>query len=103
MPGAVHSIISVILHPENQHIFLPSHHPLLAGTAGGSETPSPATNGSDACFAVRDRNGQSLAYANFEEKPSSRAAETSFRRNKVWLIAQRQECDIRAPTNHCYN
>jgi hypothetical protein len=64
---------------------------LLAGTACGSETLPLATNGSDACFIVRHRDDQSLAYVNFEEEPGRRTAAKLLTRDKARRIAQRRD------------
>jgi hypothetical protein len=41
----------------------------------------------DACFIVRDANGQALAYVYFEEEPGRRAAAHLLTRDEAWRIA----------------
>ena len=41
----------------------------------------------DACFIVRDGNGQALAYVYFEEEPGRRAAAHLLTRDEAWRIA----------------
>jgi hypothetical protein len=41
----------------------------------------------EACFIVRDRNGQALAYVYFEEEPGRRAAANLLTRDKARRIA----------------
>jgi hypothetical protein len=51
--------------------------------------PPPWTIGelNDACFVVRDHNGQALAYVYFEEEPGRRAAAKLLTRNEARRIA----------------
>jgi hypothetical protein len=41
----------------------------------------------DACFAVRDHNGQQLAYVYFEDEPGRRSAAKLLTRDEVRRIA----------------
>ena len=41
----------------------------------------------DACFIVRDANGQALAYVYFEEEPGRRAAAHLLTLDEAWRIA----------------
>ena len=41
----------------------------------------------DACFIVKARGGQALAYVYFEEEPGRRAAAHLLTRDEVWRIA----------------
>jgi hypothetical protein len=44
-----------------------------AAAFSSDSPPLPAEQ--DACFVVRDRNGQALAYVYFEDEPGRRSAE----------------------------
>ena len=41
----------------------------------------------DACFIVRDANGQALAYVYFEEEPGRRSAAHLLTGDEAWRIA----------------
>jgi hypothetical protein len=41
----------------------------------------------EACYIVRDANGQALAYVYFEEEPGRRAAAHLLTRDEAWRIA----------------
>jgi hypothetical protein len=41
----------------------------------------------DACFIVRDHNGQALSYVNFEEEPGRRSAAKLLTRDEARRIA----------------
>ncbi len=41
----------------------------------------------EACYIVRDANGQSLAYVYYEEEPGRRAAAKLLTRDEAWRIA----------------
>jgi hypothetical protein len=41
----------------------------------------------DACYIVRDVNGQALAYVYFEEESGRRAAAKLLNRDEAWRIA----------------
>ncbi len=41
----------------------------------------------DACFIVRDANGQALAYVYYEQDPGRRAAAKLLTRDEAWRIA----------------
>jgi hypothetical protein len=42
----------------------------------------------DACFVVRDRNGQALAYIYFEDEPGRRAAAKLLSREAAGAVAE---------------
>ncbi len=41
----------------------------------------------DACYIVRDHNGQALAYVYYEQEPGRRAAAKLLTRDEAWRIA----------------
>jgi hypothetical protein len=41
----------------------------------------------EACYIVRDANGQALAYVYFEEEPGRRAAAHLLTRDEAWRVA----------------
>jgi hypothetical protein len=43
--------------------------------------------GTDACFIIRDRNGQALAYIYFEDEPGRRSAANLLTRDEARRIA----------------
>ena len=49
--------------------------------------PPWTTEETDACFTVRDANGQALAYVYFEEEPGRRAAAKLLTRDEARRIA----------------
>jgi hypothetical protein len=49
--------------------------------------PPWTTDETDACFIVRDKNGQALAYVYFEEEPGRRAAAGLLTRDEARRIA----------------
>jgi hypothetical protein len=49
--------------------------------------PPWVTEESDACFIVRDHNGQALAYVYFEEEPGRRSAAYLLTRDEARRIA----------------
>jgi hypothetical protein len=51
----------------------------------------------DACYIVRDANGQALAYVYSEDKPGRRSAAQLFTRDKAPRIAVRHSCVLPRP------
>ena len=49
--------------------------------------PPWSVEATDACFIVRDANGQALAYVYFEEEPGRRAAAKPLTRDEAQLAA----------------
>jgi hypothetical protein len=49
--------------------------------------PPPSAEETDACFIVRDANGQALTYVYFEEEPGRRAAAKLLTRDEARRIA----------------
>jgi hypothetical protein len=49
--------------------------------------PPWSVEATDACFIVRDANGQALAYVYFEEEPGRRAAAKPLTRDEAQLVA----------------
>ena len=49
--------------------------------------PPPAVDKQEACFTVKDKNGQALAYVYFEEEPGRRAAAILLTRGEAQRIA----------------
>jgi hypothetical protein len=47
----------------------------------------PPRRGDDACFIIRDRNGQALAYVYFEDEPGRRSAAHLLTRDEARRIA----------------
>ncbi len=41
----------------------------------------------EACYIVRDHNGQALAYVYYEQEPGRRAAAKLLTRDEAWRIA----------------
>ena len=41
----------------------------------------------EACYIVRDANGQAIAYVYFEQEPGRRAAAKLLTRDEAWRIA----------------
>jgi hypothetical protein len=41
----------------------------------------------EACYIVRDANGQALAYVHYEQEPGRRAAAHLLTRDEAWRIA----------------
>jgi hypothetical protein len=55
---------------------------------GSRRFPAPWTSEeTEACFIVRERNGQALAYVYFEEEPGRRAAANLLTRDEARRIA----------------
>jgi hypothetical protein len=50
---------------------------------GASRRPGPL----EACYIVRDANGQALAYVYYEQEPGRRAAAHLLTRDEAWRIA----------------
>jgi hypothetical protein len=59
------------------------HLTILANLA----VPPPWSVETDACFIVRDKNGQALAYVYFEEEPGRRSAAHLLTRDEARRIA----------------
>jgi hypothetical protein len=55
--------------------------------AGRRFPPPWAVDETDACFIVKDRNGQALAYVYFEDEPGRRAAAKLLTRDEARRIA----------------
>ena len=54
----------------------------------GRRFPPPwSAEQTEACYIVRDVNGQALAYIYFEEEPGRRAAAHLLTRDEAWRIA----------------
>ena len=70
---------------------MPSKTPRKAGSGARHMVrrfPPPwSVDETDACFIVRDHNGQALAYVYFEEEPGRRSAAKPSARDKTWRIA----------------
>jgi endo-1,4-beta-D-glucanase Y len=50
--------------------------------------PSPwSAEETEACYIVRDANGQALAYVYYEQEPGRRAAAHMLTRDEAWRIA----------------
>jgi hypothetical protein len=49
--------------------------------------PPWSVEGTDACFIVRDHNGQALAYVDFEDEPGRRSAAHLLTRDEARRIA----------------
>ena len=56
----------------------------------------------EACFIVRDANGQALAYVYFEEEPGQRAAAKLLTRDEARRIAAKRLGSYRAGRTDCW-
>jgi hypothetical protein len=54
----------------------------------------------DACFVVRDHNGQQLAYVYFEDEPGRRSAAKPLTRDEAQRIAANIAKLLRRPTRY---
>jgi len=60
----------------------------MPATVAGRRFPRPwSVEETDACFIVRDSNGQALAYAYFEDEPGRRTAANLLTRDEAQRIA----------------